>query len=320
VTDGEDDTRGLPSAYGIDDLTLVLQDRQFNWRGRMTYDSGMHEAMNGFIGDTMVVNGQIDATAAVPQGIVRCRLVNGSNARIYQLSLSDNRPMHLIATDGGYLDRPVALSRLILAPGERVEILIDFTAGANCSLVSDNISNSAMGGMMGGRSDGQFVVLPFAINTTLPARIDGLPENLDGVLPDLDAAGASVRRFSLDMSMGMGMMMTRSNRQFSINNAAFDETALNFNVAHNSLERWVVQGDLMMHPFHIHGVRFQVLSENGQQPRSENRGWKDTVLVNGQVELAVRFEKSASGSTPFMYHCHILEHEDGGMMGQFSVS
>jgi FtsP/CotA-like multicopper oxidase with cupredoxin domain len=174
--------------------------------------------------------------------------------------------------------------------------------------------------MMGGRSDGQFVVLPFAINTTLPARIDGLPENLDGVLPDLDAAGASVRRFSLDMSMGMGMMMTRSNRQFSINNAAFDETALNFNVAHNSLERWVVQGDLMMHPFHIHGVRFQVLSENGQQPRSENRGWKDTVLVNGQVELAVRFEKSASGSTPFMYHCHILEHEDGGMMGQFSVS
>ena len=320
VTDGEDDTRGLPSAYGIDDLTLVLQDRQLNWRGRMTYDSGMHEAMNGFIGDTMVVNGQIGATAAVPQGIVRCRLVNGSNARIYQLSLSDNRPMHLIATDGGYLDRPVALSRLILAPGERVEILIDFTAGANCSLVSDNISNSAMGGMMGGRSDGQFVVLPFAINTTLPARIDGLPENLDGVLPDLDAAGASVRRFSLDMSMGMGMMMTRSNRQFSINNAAFDETALNFNVAHNSLERWVVQGDLMMHPFHIHGVRFQVLSENGQQPRSENRGWKDTVLVNGQVELAVRFEKSASGSTPFMYHCHILEHEDGGMMGQFSVS
>ena len=120
--------------------------------------------------------------------------------------------------------------------------------------------------------------------------------------------------------MGMGMMMTRSNRQFSINNAAFDETALNFSVSHNSLERWVVQGDLMMHPFHVHGVRFQVLSENGQQPRSENRGWKDTVLVNGQVELAVRFEKSASPSTPFMYHCHILEHEDGGMMGQFSVS
>ncbi|KQI67675.1 biphenyl 2,3-dioxygenase [Loktanella sp. 3ANDIMAR09] len=320
VTDGSDDSRGLPSTYGVDDLTLVLQDRQFNWRGRMTYDSGMHEAMNGFVGDTMVVNGQIGATAAVPQGIVRCRLVNGSNARIYQLSLSDNRPMHLIATDGGYLDRPVALNAFFLAPGERAEVLVDFTSGTNCSLVSENIANSAMGGMMGGRSGGQFVVLPFAIDTTLPTRIDGLPDSLDGALPNLDITGASVRGFSLDMSMGMGMMMTRSNEQFSINNAAFDESALNFAVAHNSLERWIVQGDLMMHPFHIHGVRFQVLSENGQRPRPENRGWKDTVLVNGQVELAVRFEKLASRSAPYMYHCHILEHEDGGMMGQFSVS
>jgi len=176
-----------------------------------------------------------------------------------------------------------------------------------------------MGGMMGGRSGGQFIVLPFAVDTTLPARISGLPESLDGVLPNLDFAGAPVRRLSLDMSMGMGMM-TRANRQFSINNVAFDETALNFSVAHNSVERWVVQGDLMMHPFHVHGVRFQVVSENEQQPRSENRGWKDTVLVNGQVELAVRFEKQASRSAPYMYHCHILEHEDGGMMGQFSVS
>jgi FtsP/CotA-like multicopper oxidase with cupredoxin domain len=320
VTDGQDDRRGLPSAYGIDDLTLVLQDRQFNRRGRMTYNSGMHDAMNGFLGDTMLVNGQVGATAVVPKGIVRCRLVNGSNARIYRLSLSDNRPMHLIATDGGYLDRPVALNAFVLAPGERAEVLVDFTSGTNCSLVSENIANSAMGGMMGGRSGGQFVVLPFAIDTTLPTRIDGLPDSLDGALPNLDITGASVRGFSLDMSMGMGMMMTRSNEQFSINNAAFDESALNFAVAHNSLERWIVQGDLMMHPFHIHGVRFQVLSENGQRPRPENRGWKDTVLVNGQVELAVRFEKLASRSAPYMYHCHILEHEDGGMMGQFSVS
>lgn len=77
---------------------------------------------------------------------------------------------------------------------------------------------------------------------------------------------------------------------------------------------------MMMHPFHIHGVRFQVLSDNGRQPRAENRGWKDTVLVAGEVELAITFEKPAPSSAPYMYHCHILEHEDGGMMGQFSVS
>jgi FtsP/CotA-like multicopper oxidase with cupredoxin domain len=321
VTDGADDDRGLPSTYGVDDLTLVLQDRQFNWRGRLKYDVGMHQSMNGFLGDTMLVNGQVGASAVVPKGVVRCRIVNGSNARIYGLSMSDTRPVHLIATDGGFLDRPIALNRLTLAPGERAEILVEFTNGQDSALISDDMSNSAMGGMMGGGGSGRpFTVLPFAVDTTLPVRINALPDYLDGLLPDLVVKDAPVRRLSLNMSMGMGMMMTRSNRQFSINNAAFDETALNFNVAHNSLERWVVQGDLMMHPFHIHGVRFQVLSENGQQPRSENRGWKDTVLVNGQVELAARFEKSASGSTPFMYHCHILEHEDGGMMGQFSVS
>ncbi len=76
----------------------------------------------------------------------------------------------------------------------------------------------------------------------------------------------------------------------------------------------------MMHPFHIHGVRFQVTSENGQPPQAQNRGWKDTVLVDGQLELLIRFEKLATASAPFMYHCHILEHEDGGMMGQFSVA
>ncbi len=315
VTDGADDDRGLPSAYGIDDLTLVLQDRQFDWRGRLNYEAGMHQTMNGFLGDTMLVNGQVEASAAVPQGVIRCRLVNGSNARIYRLSLSDNRPMHLIATDGGYLDRAIALGSMILAPGARAEVLIDFSDGTDCSLVSDDIANSAMGGGSGGR----FTVLPFAVDTSLPVHIDKLPEDLDGALPNLAFKDTPVRRFSLDMSMGMGMMMSRSGSQFSINNAAFDQNALNFAVPLNSLERWMVQADLMMHPFHVHGVRFQVVSENGQPPRPENRGWKDTVLVNGQVELAILFEKSAPSSAPYMYHCHILEHEDGGMMGQFSV-
>ncbi|WP_375255415.1 multicopper oxidase domain-containing protein [Yoonia sp.] len=320
VTDGADDDRGLPSDYGIDDLTLVLQDRKFNWRGRINYDAGMQQSMDGFIGDTMVVNGQIGATAAVPQGVVRCRLVNGSNARIYRLSLSDNRPMHLIATDGGFLDRPLTLQGLTLAPGERGEVLIDFSDGKAVTLLSDNIVNSAMGAIMGGSgSGGQFTVLPFAVDTSVPVRIDTLPQRLDGELPDLAVASAPVRRFSLDMSMGMGMMMSRSDRQFSINDAAFDQSRLNFAVALGSLERWVVQGDLMMHPFHIHGVRFQVLSENGKPPQPQNRGWKDTVLVAGQVELALQFEKPAPSTAPYMYHCHILEHEDGGMMGQFSV-
>ena len=319
VTDGEDDARGLPSTYGVDDLTLVLQDRTFDRRGRLTYDVGMLQIMNGFLGNAMLVNGQSEATAAVPRGLVRCRLVNGSNARIYRLSLSDAQPLHLVATDGGFLDRPIALGRVMLAPGERVEVLIDFTDGRDRVLMSDNIANSAMGSMMGGDSGGQFAVLPFAVDTTLPVRIDTLPDTVDGQLPDLSSVDVAVRRLSLDMSMGMGMMTSRSGSQFSISGAPYDQETLNFSATLNGTEHWIVRGDMMMHPFHIHGVRFQVLSENGQKPRAENRGWKDTVLVAGEVELAMAFDKPAPSSAPYMYHCHILEHEDGGMMGQFSV-
>ena len=77
---------------------------------------------------------------------------------------------------------------------------------------------------------------------------------------------------------------------------------------------------MLAHPFHIHGVSFQVLSENGGPIRPENQGWKDTVLVYQELELLVRFDRSAPQDAPFMYHCHILEHEDAGMMGQFVVS
>ena len=320
VTDGRDDARGLPSNYAIDDLTLVLQDRQFDWRGRIKYDVGMHDVMNGVKGDTLLVNGQIDASAVVPRGVVRCRLVNGSNARIYRLSMSDNRHIHLVATEGGFLDQPVPLDRLTLAPGERYEVLIDFSNGADSILMSDDVANSPMGGMMGGsRGGGRFAVLPFAVDPSLPVRLEKLPEALDGDMPDLGATNAPVRHLSLDMSMGMGMMMARSGGQFSINGAPFDRNSLNFSVGQNSIERWIVRADMMMHPFHVHGVRFQVASENGQPPKVQNRGWKDTVLVDGQLELLMQFEKPAPASAPYMYHCHILEHEDGSMMGQFSV-
>lgn len=76
---------------------------------------------------------------------------------------------------------------------------------------------------------------------------------------------------------------------------------------------------MLSHPFHIHGTAFQVISEDGRATRPSNRGWKDTVLVNESVELLVRFPHPTSSAFPLMFHCHILEHEDHGMMGQFTV-
>ena len=243
------------------------------------------------------------------------------NARIYRLQFSDARPIHLVATDSGYLESPVELEELRLSPGERAEVLVDFSNGSSVALTSQRDPNAGMGGMMGRFQDlgadlrgGEFEVLSFAVSDRA-ARIAKLPETLGGKRPALDTQSVSItRRMSLDMGMGgmMGSGMT-------INGKPFDSSTINFHVALGAMERWIVSSTMLSHPFHIHGVSFQVVKENGNPPRAENTGWKDTVLVENEVELLMRFNHAASDRNPYMYHCHILEHEDAGMMGQFTV-
>jgi FtsP/CotA-like multicopper oxidase with cupredoxin domain len=119
--------------------------------------------------------------------------------------------------------------------------------------------------------------------------------------------------------MGMGGMMMGGGG-FAINGRPYDMDRIDFEVALGSVERWQIRSTMVAHPFHVHGVRFRVVTENGGPPRPENTGWKDTVLVTGEAEILARFDQPASRDTPFMFHCHILEHEDAGMMGQFTVT
>ena len=109
---------------------------------------------------------------------------------------------------------------------------------------------------------------------------------------------------------------------FAINGQPFDMNRIDLEVRKDTVERWIVSSPMLAHPFHVHGASFQVVSENGGAPRPESRGWKDTVVVGmgGESELLVRFTQPAGRDKPFMFHCHILEHEDAGMMGQFTVS
>ena len=327
ISDGRDDQTGLPSAYGVDDLYLVLQDRNFSSNGRMIYDLGMMGRVHGFSGDTMVVNGQIGTVAAVPKGIVRLRLLNGSNARIYRLQFSDARPMHLIATDNGYLPEPRQLNDLRLSPGERAEVLIDFADGNPVALTSLSDPNSGAGGMMGRFQSVaanlvglQFEVLAFSTDEQVEPRITAIPDKLDGSFPDLKGQEINERSFSLDMGMGGGMMGGgMMDGAMAINGRSYDMSRIDFEVKLGTVERWVVSASTLAHPFHVHGVAFQVVSENGGPPSPENQGWKDTVLINQNAELLIKFEKLAPRGKPFMYHCHVLEHEDQGMMGQFTV-
>lgn len=302
LSDGLDDERGLPSDYGVDDLTLVLQDRRFDRAGRASYELRMMDVMHGFSGDVMTVNGQTGTVAVVPAGIVRLRLLNGSNARIYDLHFADNRPLHLVATDAGLLPAPLSLTSLVLSPGERAEVLVDFSTGGAAALLSD---------------PGQaFVVQDFATDDSLSSRITDLPVSFYGPPTDLTGTEVQTRTFSLEMGMGMGMGMGGG---FRINGAPFDMRRIDFEVALGSVERWTITSSMVAHPFHVHGTKFWVLSENGGPPLPQHSGWKDTILVTGETEIIARFDQPASRDKPFMFHCHILEHEDAGMMGQFAV-
>lgn len=345
VDDPRADGDALPRRYGIDDLPLVLQDRLFAADGRMVYAARGMAAMTGMRGDRIVVNGALTPVASVPAGMVRLRLLNACNARILPLRFEDGRPMHQVGSDGGVLPRPVARRSLTLAPGERAEVLVEFAEGRGARLLAAPDDNSpmmgrgmmGMGGMggMGMRvepepvaPDGAFEVMRFAVDPGLAAAMRAVPQRLVHAAPP-PRLGEPVRRrrFVLDAHgmMGGGGMMGGMGRggmgmmAMSINGRTFDMERIDLAVRRGETELWEVRATDMAHPFHVHGTSFQVLRLNGRPVDFESTGWKDTVLVEGTAELLVRFAHGATERTPYMFHCHILEHEDAGMMGQFTV-
>ncbi|MAE92009.1 MAG: copper oxidase [Pelagibaca sp.] len=326
----------LPRTYGEDDIPLIVQDRLFR-RGVMTYDLGHMDQMAGFQGSDILVNGALRPTLTVPAGLVRLRLLNASNARTYEFGFSDGRGFHQVASDGGLLPAPQQMTGLHLSPGERAEIVIDFSDRRAVRLISADIAGGMMGGgsmggmmgdggMMGGGSGaaGALDILSIEVSQQ-PARLsDPLPARLPATMPDLGAP-VRTRDFTLNVHSGgmMGSMLNnlvgREGQTMGINGSSYDKGRIDFHVPLGETERWRINADMMAHPFHVHGASFLVTGMGGQAVDPQATGLKDVVHVDGPTEFLVRFEKPATDEAPFMYHCHILEHEDRGMMGQFTV-
>lgn len=333
VTDEEERLLGLPSEYGVDDLPLVLQDREFDG-GRLVLPTGMMTMMQGRRGDTLLVNGTPNAVAQVPARRVRLRFVNGSNARIYDLSFSDARIFHWIASEGGLLGAPVAMRSLSLAPGERAEILVDFSDSRPAVLITGPDPNvSRMMGMMRGMRSAAGTAAQQVLAFEPHGAAGGsapVPSRLVEQARIDEARATRRRRFVLEMGMGGRMGPATAPRMpgggmgsgmsiAAINGRAFDMNRIDEQVRLGDAEIWEISGEMMAHPVHIHGVHFTVLRRNGLSPSVRDQGLRDTVLVQEPVELLVQFTQPAD-KAPFMYHCHILEHEDNGMMGQFKTS
>ncbi|MHB7566304.1 multicopper oxidase CueO [Citrobacter braakii] len=367
----------LPKQWGIDDVPVIIQDKQFSADGQVNYQLDIMTAAVGWFGDTLLTNGAIYPQHAAPRGWLRLRLLNGCNARSLNIAASDNRPLYVIASDGGLLAEPVKVTELPMLMGERFEVLVDVSDGKAFDLVTLPVGQMGMAIAPFDKPHPVMRVQPLLITAsgTLPDTLTSMP-----ALPSLE--GLTVRKLQLSMDpmldmMGMQMLMKKYGAQamagmdhgkmmghmnndnmghgnmkhgnmnhgemgnmqhgdmgnmkhgtFDFHNAnringqAFDMNKPMFAAAKGQHERWVIsgQGDMMLHPFHIHGTQFRILSENGKAPAAHRAGWKDTVRVEGGVsEVLVKFDHDAPKEHAYMAHCHLLEHEDTGMMLGFTV-
>jgi FtsP/CotA-like multicopper oxidase with cupredoxin domain len=334
VEDDEETGLGLPA--GDREIPLVLQDRRASSGAPLEYRAaGMGpDRMIGYLGDTPFANGVAHATTRVARGTYRLRILNASNARIFELGLSDGRPLTLIGTDGGLLERPARLERVMVATGERIDALVDFSSarpGDRIYLRSFEFDipgmmmmggpgmgrmgrgmGRGMGGMMGGLPQGAPMDLLELVVEENPAEpAFELPDRLSRI-PGRPVDGSTPRRTFRFESMMMN---------HTINGRTFEMERVDERVPIGRTEVWAIENaSELPHPVHVHAGQLLVRSRTGGRGRVMpwETGLKDTVLVlpGERVEVVVRFEAHRG---LFLMHCHNLEHEDMGMMLNFLV-
>lgn len=313
VEDPAEASLGLPA--GERDVPLLLQDRRSTADGSLTYAPTMMDVMSGYLGDAALANGTPEAYLSVSASLYRLRLLNGANARVFRLGFSDGRAFHVVGTDGGLLDRPVAATVVDLGPGERLEALVDFAplaVGSSVSLRSLPFSGGMGMGMMGGGAQGTEMTL-VRFDVDRPGSASAVPDRL--VPLDLPDPSEAVARRSFALQMAMPPFAGN----FLVNGRSFAADRIDFRVRRESTEQWdVVNPSAEPHPFHVHAARFRVLERSSAATGAGDLGSKDTVLVwpGETVRLAVRF---GPWSGRYVLHCHNLEHEDAGMMSAFEI-
>jgi FtsP/CotA-like multicopper oxidase with cupredoxin domain len=296
-------------------------------RGGMGGMGGMMETMNGWLGDRVLVSGQADAKIPVDRRAYRIRLLNGSNSRIYKLAWSDKSPVTLLGTDGGLLEKAKTMPALTLAPGQRADVLLDLSAyqgDGPLQLISQGFSPDEVGGVGMMERNGPAQGAKMTVATLEVSKTNGPGFKMPDALSKdsfVEKPDAPVRQVPL---LFMRMAWFIDGRVFDMQDVDASET-----VKASSTHVWEFEnqenpmGMAMAHPMHIHGPQFRVLSrksagENGLREGINDAGWQDTVLVlpGEKVRLQIRFSQHPG---LFLYHCHILEHEDMGMMRNFRV-
>lgn len=355
IDDEEADGLGLPSTWGVDDIPIVIQDRRFSPDGSIFHRFNLAAVTVGYVGDTVLVNGAQHPTARTARGWLRLRILNGSNARSYRLAASDDRTLYVIGSDGGLLPEPVDMAELEIHAGERYEVMVDARDGMPFDLLTLPVSQLAMalppfhgplsiltitpdGNDGKGRLPERLATLP-----ALPARPPAVSQELvmdmnlddkgmaifkEAGLMEMMASGrmdpAVVKRVVAAILDGPPLPPETLLTANAVNGQSFSMTRMNFAAPRGQPLRWRISegADMMLHPVHVHGCQFRILTLDGKPPPAHQAGWKDIAPISkgGAAEILVTFPLTAPANAPYMAHCHILEHEDSGMMAQFTVA
>jgi len=320
VRDAEEAALPLPRTYGMDDIPLSITDRRFKANNQF-------EVTN--YTDSLLVNGVLRPEFSVPAQVIRFRMLNTSPQRTYNLGFSDGRTFSVIASDGGLLNTPVPLTRFLLAPGERVEILVDLGNLANQTINLMAYNNSLSSDISGAvvppgpaptdaLNGKNFSILHLNVTTPLASGVTSIPTTLvNNILIDTTHIDATRTINFVD-----GFINGFPNTSFD--GVQFNLAVINKRIPLNNIEIWTIKSNSnIAHTFHIHDVQFNVLSRTGSTTtlQAYNKGWKDNILIRAgeTLRFVAKFEDYADATHPFMYHCHMSVHEDEGMMGQFVI-
>src|SRR5436190_4133271 len=304
ITDSFEDALPLPK--GDNDIALLVQDRLFNSDGSLNYPITDETIRTGVAGDTVLVNGAIRPHLEVGRRKIRFRILNGSNARIYKLALSTGDGLTQIGSDGGLLAFPALRPAISLAPGERIDVIIDFS---KCPVGTEVVL----------RNQNSFSVpsLPDVMRFDVvrdEADESSIPSILRRIVPLPESSATVTRTFTLSQTSQNGREDI-----WTMNGKLYDPAFVDAAPKLNATEIWIFRNfSDRAHPLHIHDIEWQVLDIDGVAPTAGDDGMKDTFLVpiGGMVRVIGTFTDHLGG---YVSHCHILEHEDHAMMINFVV-
>lgn len=314
IEDNEVNNLNIPNEYGVNDIPLVLQAKLFNSDGSLNYgnetinsnknDNRQNNLFNGLLnfedeagsyadttkGFAIMTNGYYKPYFEVKNEIIRFRTLNGSNHGIMDISTSDGTKVNVIGTDGGLLESPQEKDMFEIAAGQRFEILVDLSekeVGDSIDIIANNQ-----------------VVLSLVISEQSSTNSQ-IPNKLVEITPFEEYLDQEITH---SFVLGNNVI---NNKQMDM--MRIDETFVKDEIYYFE----VINEDDENHSFHIHNSQFLVVEINGEKVDYKEIGWKDTIYLrpNESMKLQVKFRFTGE----YMYHCHILIHEEKGMMGQFRV-